>query len=214
MSVVRVLLVDDHTVLREGLRRSLEAAGVSVVADVGTGTEALRAACASRPNVVLMDVSLPDQSGVDVTREILAQLPGTAVVVLTMFADDATVRAAYAAGAVGYLVKDCTTSEILSTLQAAAEGTAGAHRDMAASYLKATSHLAQHPAGREPLTQRELEVLRMLANGASTTEVARSLFISSKTVKNHLAHIYSKLGVESRTQAVAKAVRLGAVRIG
>jgi DNA-binding NarL/FixJ family response regulator len=214
MNAVRAILVDDHTVLREGLRRSLEAAGVSVVADVGTGREALQAASASRPDVVLVDVSLPDQSGVEVTRQILSMLPGTAVVVLTMFSDEATVRAAYAAGAVGYLVKDCTTAEIVSTLRSAAEGTQGTRRDMAASYLKTTSHLAPHAPGQEPLTQREVEVLRMLANGASTAEVAQSLFISSKTVKNHLAHIYSKLGVESRTQAVAKAVRLGAVRIG
>ncbi len=214
MNAVRAILVDDHTVLREGLRRSLEAAGVSVVADVGTGREALQAASASRPDVVLVDVSLPDQSGVEVTRQILSMLPGTAVVVLTMFSDEATVRAAYAAGAVGYLVKDCTTAEIVSTLRSAAEGTQGTRRDMAASYLKTTSHLAPHAPGQEPLTQREVEVLRMLANGASTAEVAQTLFISSKTVKNHLAHIYSKLGVESRTQAVAKAVRLGAVRIG
>lgn len=214
MSTVRAMLVDDHTVLREGLRRSLESAGLSVIADVADGDEALRIARQSRPNVVLMDISLPGKDGIEVTRELSRQLPDTAVVVLTMFADEATIRAAFSAGAVGYLVKDCSTSDILSTVWAAAQKGKGTSREVARSFLRATSQVSSRTIAPGSLTQREVEVLQMLANGASTGDVAVKLFISAKTVKNHLAHVYSKLGAQSRTQAVAKAVRLGIVRIG
>jgi DNA-binding NarL/FixJ family response regulator len=212
---VTALLVDDHTLLRESLRRSLEGAGLSVVADVGDGDAALETAERAEPMVVLMDVSLPGRDGIEVTREFSSRFPGTAVIMLTMFADEPTVRAAFGAGASAYLVKDCTTAEMISTINEVARQQANGRAEPARSYLRSRSHVA----GRcllvaQPLTHREVEVLQMLANGASNTEVARKLFISSKTVKNHLAHIYSKLGVERRTQAVAKAVRLGLVRIG
>ena len=188
-------------------------AGLSVVADVGDGDEVLEAR-QSQPNVVLMDISLPGKDGIEVTRQLSRQLPQTAVVVLTMFADEATVRAAFEAGAVGYLVKDCTTAEILSTVTAAAQGSGDSRGEVARSFLRASARLANRPMPNHSLTTREVEVMQMLANGDSTGDAARKLFISAKTVKNHLAHIYSKLGAESRTQAVAKAVRLGIVRIG
>ncbi len=207
------MLVDDHTVLREGLRRSLESAGLSVVADVGDGEEALEAAARAQPNVVLMDISLPGQDGIEVTRQLARQLPGTAVVVLTMFADEATVKAAFAAGAVGYLVKDCSTAEILSALREAARAGPGRRADCTRSFLRASTRAANRLGPDHSLTQREVEVLEALANGASTTQLARQLYVSPKTVKNHLNHIYSKLGAQSRTQAVAKALRLGIVRI-
>ena len=185
-----------------------------MVADVGDGDEVLEAARQSQPNVVLMDISLPGKDGIEVTRQLSRQLPQTAVVVLTMFADEATVRAAFEAGAVGYLVKDCTTAEILSTVTAAAQGSGDSRGEVARSFLRASARLANRPMPNHSLTTREVEVMQMLANGDSTGDAARKLFISAKTVKNHLAHIYSKLGAESRTQAVAKAVRLGIVRIG
>jgi len=213
MSSVRAMLVDDHTVLRESLRRSLESAGVSVVADVGDGDAVVEVARQSQPNVVLMDISMPGRDGIELTRQLYHELPQAAVVVLTMFADEATVRAAFGAGAVAYLVKDCTTAEILATLEAVASGGPALQRDVARSFLLASAGPARRLASVTALTHREVEVIEMLANGASTTDVARKLFISSKTVKNHLAHIYCKLGVESRTQAVAKAVRMGIVRI-
>jgi two-component system response regulator DegU len=212
---VTALLVDDHTLLRESLRRSLEAAGLSVVADVGDGDAALETAERTQPMVVLMDVSLPGRDGIEVTRQFSKLFPRTAVVMLTMFADEPTVRAAFGAGASAYLVKDCTTAEMLSTINEVARKHVNGRAEAATSYLRATTHLATRSLPMaQRLTPREVEIVQMLANGASNIEVARKLFISSKTVKNHLAHIYSKLGVESRTQAVAKAVRLGLVRIG
>jgi DNA-binding NarL/FixJ family response regulator len=207
------MLVDDHTLLREGLRRCLESAGLNVVADVGDGQAALTTAGQTHPNVVLMDVSMPGQDGIEITRQFSRHFPETAVIVLTMFADEATVRAAFGAGAVAYLVKDCTTSEMLATIKEAVQSRTTARAEVATSYLHATAQVATRTFQIHSLTQREVEVLEMLANGASSVDVARKLYISGKTVKNHLAHIYSKLGVESRTQAVAKAVRLGLVRI-
>ena len=212
MSTVQTMLVDDHIVLREGLRRTLEANDISVVAEVGDGNEVLAAARQSQPNVVLMDLSLPGQDGIAATRQLKQYLPDVPVIILTMFADEDTVRAAYAAGAVGYLVKDCSASEMVSTV------TSAAHRNGDPGGLALTSMFLASGARRDGattvLTRREIEVLQMLANGAASNDVAKKLFISGKTVKNHLAHIYSKLGATSRTQAVAKAVRLGIVRIG
>jgi two-component system, NarL family, response regulator DegU len=212
LSAVQTMLVDDHIVLREGLRRSLEANGVSVVAEVGDGNEVLAVARQSQPNVVLMDLSLPGQDGIAATRELKEHLPDVPVIILTMYADEDTVRAAYAAGAVGYLIKDCSTAEMVSTVTSAARGsgeTGGA--GITSLFL---SGVARRDGTATVLTRREVEVLQMLANGASSNDVAKKLYISAKTVKNHLAHIYSKLGATSRTQAVAKAVRLGIVHIG
>jgi two-component system, NarL family, response regulator DegU len=205
------MLVDDHIVLREGLRRSLEANGVSVVAEVGDGNEVLAAARQSQPDVVLMDLSLPGQDGIAATRQLKQYLPEVPVIILTMFADEDTVRAAYAAGAAGYLVKDCSTAEMVSTVTSAVRGNGEIGGGLADMFLGGPS---RRDGTSTVLTRREVEVLQMLANGASSNDVAKKLFISSKTVKNHLAHIYSKLGATSRTQAVAKAVRLGIVRIG
>ena len=211
MSAVQTMLVDDHTVLREGLRRSLEAAGLDVVAEVGDGLEVLAAARESRPNVVLMDLSLPGQDGLVATRELKEYIPDLPVIILTMFADEQTVREAYAAGAVGYLLKDCSTAEMVSTVTSVVQGGRGPVGNGA---LKSFIQTNRKLTPNHGLTRREVEVLQVLANGSSTTDLAKKLYISAKTAKNHLAHIYSKLGATSRTEAVAKAVRLGIVRIG
>ena len=208
---VQIMLVDDHIVLREGLRRTLEANGVSVVAEVGDGNEVLAAARQCQPDVVLMDLSLPGQDGIAATRQLKQYLPDVPVIILTMFADEDTIRAAFAAGAVGYLVKDCSTTEMVNTVTAAALGAGELRGGLANVFLRGG---ARRDGANTVLTRREVEVLQMLANGASSGDVANRLFISSKTVKNHLAHIYSKLGASSRTQAVATAVRSGIVRIG
>ncbi len=206
-----VMLVDDHRVLRDGLRRCFEAAGFEVVADVGDGESAIGLAAEARPDVVLMDISMPGRDGVEMTRQFRRQCPGTAVVILTMFADETTVREAFEAGAAAYLTKDCSASEIVSTVGRVAQGNAqGA--EVASSYLRASSRAAL-PSSLHLLTRRETEVLQLAARGASNGSIARGLFISEKTVKNHLEHIYTKFGVESRGQAVAKGVRLGLVRI-
>ena len=208
---VHTMLVEDHIVLREGLRRSLEANGVSVVAEVSDGNEVLLAARQCQPDVVLMDLSLPGQDGIAATRQLKQYLPDIPVIILTMFADEDTIRAAFAAGAVGYLVKDCSTSEMVAAVTTAALGAGELGGGLANVFLRGAP---RRDGPNTVLTRREVEVLQMLANGASSGDVAKKLFISGKTVKNHLAHIYSKLGATSRTQAVAKAVRLGIVRIG
>jgi DNA-binding NarL/FixJ family response regulator len=213
VSAITALIVEDHTVLREGLRRCLESAGLNVVADVGDGEAALVSAGQTQPNVVLMDISLPGWDGIEVTRQFSRRFPESAVVVLTMFADEATVRAAFGAGAVAYLVKDCTTSELLSTIDEAVQTRTDLRSEVARSYLRATAQVASRAVPLHSLTHREVEVLQMLANGVPSRDVAQKLFISDKTVKNHLAHIYSKFGVKNRTQAVFKAVNLGIVRI-
>jgi len=206
-----VMLVDDHRVLREGLRRCLESAGVEVVADVADGESAIDLVGEARPDVVVIDVSLPGRDGIEVTRQLRQLYPEVGVVMLTMFADEVTVRDAFGAGAAAYLTKDCSTSEIVSTVKTVAEG-ASPDSELTRSYLKA-SRAAERSLPMFSLTRREVEVLQMLANGASNSRIAKALYIADKTVKNHLEHIYEKLGVESRTQAVAKAVRCGLVRI-
>lgn len=206
-----VMLVDDHRVLREGLRRCLESAGVEVVADVGDGERAAEMLCQSRPDVVVIDVSLPGRDGIEVARQLRSAYPEVGIVMLTMFADETTVKEAFAAGASAYLTKDCSASEIVSTVKEVAEGR-GQRAEVTSSYLKA-SRSAQRSLPIFSLTRREVEVLQMLANGASNGRIARELYIAEKTVKNHLEHIYEKLDVENRTQAVAKAIRCGLVRI-
>ena len=205
---VRVLIVDDHAAIREGLRRSLEAYGLNIVGEAGDGATALQATAELRPDVVLMDVALPDLDGVEVTRRLLASHPGTQVVMLTMFGDRPTVSAAIEAGATGYLVKDCTTAEIVSVINGVATG------DTALSSGIAETMLRVARTSSDPLiSSRELEVLQLVAEGASTTEVAAKLYISAKTVKNHLANIYQKLEANDRTQAVLQGLRMGIIRL-
>jgi DNA-binding NarL/FixJ family response regulator len=208
---VRLLLADDHTMLRQSLRRTMEDEGLEVVGEAGDGEEAARLAEELKPDVVLMDVSMPVLDGVEATRLISQHSPDVAVVMLTMHADADVVARAIKAGAVGYLVKDCTTEELVRTIRQAASGETALSPDIAASMLQ---EMRTEPAQKESvLSPREEEVLQRIAEGASTTEVAEQLFISVKTVKNHLASIYEKLDARDRTQAVLQAVRMGIVRL-
>lgn len=210
--MTRLLLVDDHTVLREGLAHALTAMGFTVAGEAGDGPAALKAVAALSPEVVLCDISLPSMDGVEVTRRISADHPGVHVVMLTMFADGETLRAAVRAGAVGYLVKDCTTAEIAEVIRAVAAGDTAMSLGLARSLLKA-SVAAGDGDNDAVLSNREVEVLQLIAQGASTEEVSEKLFISTKTVKNHLANIYEKMDTRDRTQAVLQGLRLGIVRL-
>jgi DNA-binding NarL/FixJ family response regulator len=207
---VRLLLADDHTMLRESLRRTMEAEGLEVVGEAGDGEEAARLADELHPDVILMDVSMPVLDGVEATRRIAEQTPGVAVVMLTMHADADVVARAIKAGAVGYLVKDCTTEELVRTVRQAASGETAISTELAASML---TEMRTPAAVESVLSKREEEVLQRIAEGASTTEVAEQLYISVKTVKNHLASIYEKLDARDRTQAVLQAVKMGIVRL-
>lgn len=201
---LRVLIVDDHRVLREGLARSLEAAGFHVCAEASSGAEALVMAATTSPDAVLMDISLPDMDGIAVVRRIHERQPELPMIMLSMLADRSTMQDARAAGAVAYLTKDTSTMRIAEVLLGVT-GTAVAGPP---------SGLSSRPdAGPSTLSRRELEVLQLIAEGKSTVAAANELFISVKTVKNHLANIYEKLDVRDRTQAVVEAVRLGLVRL-
>ena len=217
---LRLVIADDHTMLREGLRRSLEARGIDVVGEAGDGAEAVRLALDLKPDVFLMDVSMPGMDGVEATRQIRQQIPDASIVMLTMHADHVVLVRALRAGASGYLVKDCTTDEIVDTIRQAAGGDTTVSAGVAAAMLAQAKGLAHAepapalPASEEAIiSKREEEVLQLIAEGASTTEVAARLYISVKTVKNHLASIYQKLDSRDRTQAVVRAVKMGIIRI-
>jgi two-component system, NarL family, response regulator DegU len=209
---VRVLLVDDHRMLREGLRRSIESYGFEVVGEASDGEAAVRMAGALLPDVALLDVTMPVLDGVEACRRIRQQFPSIRVIMLTMHADRDIVTRAVKAGASGYLAKSCSTDELAEAVRTAARGEA-LSPEFQASVLRESVRLAT-PQTSEPLiSKREEEVLQLIADGLSTTDVARKLYISVKTVKNHLASIYQKLDTPDRTGAVVKAVKLGIIRI-
>lgn len=216
MSPTRLLLVDDHRLLRQGLRRALEEAGFAVVAEAGHGEEAVRLAIIHRPALVLMDVSMPVMDGIEATRRLRLSVPEARVVMLTMHGEEETVAEALRAGAVAYLLKDCSTDQVAETLHAVAAGETDLSADLARSLLaELPGPLDPGPvaAGATGLSAREVEVLQLFADGCSTVEVGQRLYISAKTVKNHLASIYEKLDARDRTQAVLTGVRMGIIRL-
>ena len=206
----RVLLVDDHQLLRQAVRQALEHAGMDVVAEAGDGSEAVRLANEIAPDVVVMDVSMPVLDGVEATRRIHAVHPELPIVVLTMHGEDAQRREAIEAGATGFLTKDVSMQDVVRTVHQAAAGDTALSRELASTIL---TELRAPDTRTSPLTRREEEVLQLIADGLSTPEVAAQLYISVKTVKNHLASIYQKLDSRDRTQAVLRAVRMGIVHL-
>jgi two-component system, NarL family, response regulator DegU len=202
----RLLLVDDHKLLRQGLRRAVEEAGFDVVGEAGDGEEAVRLAVELRPDLVLMDVTMPVLDGIEATRRLRHSAPEARVVILTMHGEEETVTQALRAGAVAYLLKDCSTDQVAETLYAVAAGDTDLSADLARSVL------AERTVATS-LSTREVEVLQLFADGCSTVEVGERLYISAKTVKNHLASIYEKLDARDRTQAVLNAVRMGIISL-
>ncbi len=207
------MLADDHRMLREGLRRSLKDLGFDVIGEARNGSEAVDLAAAIQPDVVLMDVGMPDMDGIEATQQLKERLPGTFVVILTMHADQDFLSKAIRAGASGYLVKDCSTDEIGSAIDAVVTGETALSPRLAATMLAEVRRQDNHSKDERVITPREEEVLQLIADGCSTPEVAEQLFISQKTVKNHLASIYRKLDARDRTQAVLQAVRMGIVSL-
>ena len=208
---IRLMLADDHRMLRETLKRSMLDEGFDVVAEASDGQEAVELAGEHRPEVILMDVTMPEMDGVEATRQIIQQLPETRIVMLTMHADKDVIAAAIRAGAVGYLVKDCSFEEVAATVREAMSTDTDVSPHVAASMLAEAQGMTDD--GGSAVSKREIEVLQLIADGCSTPEVAEKLFISQKTVKNHLASIYAKLDARDRTQAVLQAVRMGIVRL-
>jgi two-component system response regulator DegU len=212
---IRLMLVDDHRMLREGLRRSLEEEGFYVVGEAADGEAAVRLVPAAKPDVILMDVSMPDMDGVEATKRILQNAPEQRVVMLTMHADKDLIDQAIKAGAVGYLTKDCSIDEVIDAVRMAANGETALSPALAKTMLTEVRKIDEKAAREEDrlVTKREEEVLQLIADGCSTPEVAQKLYISQKTVKNHLASIYEKLNARDRTQAVLLAVRMGIVKL-
>ncbi|MEM9200644.1 MAG: response regulator transcription factor [Actinomycetota bacterium] len=211
---IRLMLADDHRMLREGLSRSMTEHGFDVVGEARDGVEAVNMAYSLNPDVILMDVSMPEMDGVEACRQVRTSVPGTKVVMLTMHADQEVLANAIRAGACGYLVKDCSTEEIAGAVRMASSGETALSPQLAASMLDEVRKLDMAPTREERVvTKREEEVLQLIADGCSTSEVADQMYISQKTVKNHLASIYQKLDARDRTQAVLQAVRMGIVSL-
>lgn len=205
-----VMLVDDHTMLRQGLRRSLETEGIPVIAEASNGEEAIKIALDTKPNVVLMDVSMPQIDGIEATRRLVQADARQRVVILTMHIDREVIERAMKAGAVGYMTKDSSVKEVVMAIKLAANG------DRILSPRLAEVMLQEAKKEEGPvslLSPREEELLQHIADGLATSEVAEKMYISQKTVKNHLASIYEKLQARDRTQAVLMAVKMGIVKL-
>jgi DNA-binding NarL/FixJ family response regulator len=213
---VRVLLVDDQALFREALGVLLGASdGLVVVGEAGDGEEALRRVAALRPDVVLMDLRMPVLDGVSATRRIRAEFPETRVIALTTFDDDEDVFAALRAGAVGYLLKDVSSERLVEAVRAAVRDESVLQPSVAAKVLARLVAAYPDSSAREalvaPLSSRELEVLRLVADGRSNREIAGELFLAEGTVKNHVTNVLGKLGVRDRTQAALRARALGLI---
>jgi two-component system, NarL family, response regulator LiaR len=209
--VIRVLIADDHSIVREGLRMFLgRDPELTLVGEAADGAEALSLARELRPDVVLMDLLMPVMDGITATAAIRSELPETEVIALTSVLESATVIGAVKAGAIGYLLKDTQAHELHKAIKAAAAGQVQLS-PQASAYLMREVRM---PEMKETLTVREKEVLHLLAQGRSNKEIARDLQVVEDTVKVHVKHILTKLGVQSRTQAVLCAIRLGLVSSG
>ena len=212
----RVLIADDHALFRYGLRaRLVNAGGFEVVGEAATGEEVLGKAAKLRPDVILMDIQMPGLNGIDATRRIVQMDEAIGVVVVTMFEEDDTVFAAMRAGARGYVLKGADADEVVKVVRAVAEGEAHFGPDIARRLMGLFP--ASNPAPTETfpeLTVREGEILDLIAQGLKNAEIARRLYVSQKTVRNHISHIFLKLQVADRAQAMIRAREAGLGRDG
>ena len=222
--MIRLLLVDDQSLFREGLRTLLSLhEDLQVVGEAGNGLEALAAADTLQPDVVLMDLRMPALDGVAATRRLLAAHPAARVIVVTTFDDDELVFDGLRAGAVGYLLKDVSSDKLVEAIRAAARGESFLQPSIAAKVLAEFNRLERPaspspsatppppPVLAEPLSERELDILRLLAAGDSNKEIAAVLYITEGTVKNHVTNILGKLDARDRTQAALRARELGLI---
>jgi len=206
---VRVLIVDDHAVVRAGLKLLLDAEDdLEPVGEAGTARDAIFEARSTKPDVVLLDVVMPDQSGLDVLPQLLHERPETKVLVLSMQDDPQYVRAAFAAGASGYVLKEAADTEVVQAIREVARGGRYVHPELGARLVSAETEAARR-ADEDPLSDREREVLRLLALGHTNQEIAKQLYISVRTAETHRAHIMQKLRLSSRAELVRYALTEG-----
>jgi DNA-binding NarL/FixJ family response regulator len=209
MERIRLIIVDDHPVVRTGLQGMLAGQpDFEVMGEATTGADAIEMVAQLQPDVVLMDLQMPEMDGVTATAEIKSQYPGTHVLILTTYDTDADILRAVEAGATGYLLKDAPREELFHAVRAAAQGKTVLAPTVATRLLEQM----REPA-RETLSGREVQVLTLVADGASNKEIGRKLHVSEATVKSHLLHIFDKLGVTDRTAAVTTALKRGILRL-
>ncbi len=213
---IRLLLVDDHQLFREGLRRILELEpDITVVGEASNGLEAMTSVSRAKPDVVLMDINMPGLGGVEATRQIKAEWPHLAILVLTIHDDSEYLFEVLRAGAAGYLLKDVEPSRLLEAIRTVARGGSVVTPALTGRLIVEFSRLSKPQSDAEQLlSTREQEVLCLMAEGLGNKDIAQKLYISEKTVKNHVSSILRKLNVSDRTQAVVQGVKLKLVKIG
>ncbi len=209
---IRVLLADDHAVVRQGIRQFLETgSNITIVAEASDGLEAVRLIREHRPDVAVLDIQMPGQSGIEVTRLLRAERFPVGILILTAFDDEPYIRAVLQAGANGYVLKTADAQEIVEAVQAVNEGKSALDPTIARKLMSQLARPEAAAATIEPLTARELEVLRLAAKGYTNKAIGAQLSISDRTVQGHLAKIYDKLHAASRTEAVMRGVTLGLI---
>ena len=217
METIRVVLVDDHALLREGTRKLLEGEpDFKVVGEAANGLDGVKVVRAEKPDVVLMDVVMPGLAGLEATRQIKKSNPAVAILILSAYDDDRYVLSLLEAGAAGYLLKSAGGHELIQAIRAIKAGEAVLHPRVTAKLLTRASRLPAHASsasGGERPSERELEILRLAANGMGNKEIAAELALSVATVKAHLVNIFNKMGVGSRTEAVLQGLRYGWIHL-
>ncbi|MBN1317226.1 MAG: response regulator transcription factor [Anaerolineales bacterium] len=208
--MIRVLIADDHAVVREGLRAFIASEpGMTVVGEAADGQEAIDRAGETRPDVLLLDLVMPNKSGLEAIPEIKQKYPKVRILVLTSFTEDDKVFPAIKTGALGYLLKDSSPKELLGAIRDVYNGESSLHPTIARKLIRELSHTSDLPVSKEPLSERELGVVQLVAQGLSNVEIGKKLFISERTVRNHVSSILAKLHLANRTQAAIYALREG-----
>lgn len=217
MAKIKILIADDHAVVREGTRRILEQEqNLEVVAEAGDGEEAVRLATSFKPDVAIIDIAMPRLDGIEATRQIKALCPATTVLILTAYDDEQFIFSLLEAGAAGYLLKSIRGRELVDAILAVYAGESVLHPSVARKVLNRFVPISGEPIKREPLevlSKREMEVLKLAARGLSNQNIAEELCLSMRTVQGHLGHIFNKLQVSSRTEAVVRALKEGWVTL-
>lgn len=207
---IRVLIADDHTVVRGGLVALLEdIEGIEVIGEAADGVEAVMRARSMRPDVILMDLMMPRKTGIEAIEEVKAENPNARILVLTSYSEDDKVFAAIKAGALGYLLKETSTADLLQAIQDVYQGESSLHPAIARKLIRELNRPTSLPPSDEPLTEREAEVLILVARGLSNQDIANKLVISERTVRTHVSNILSKLHLANRTQAALYALKEG-----